>query len=75
MSIETQVIKKFDINATPVDLSIMYQRQVFVIFLINSLEEYLSKIFKKIISILQIPKASHIIIITDAYLGCHYRSS
>lgn len=63
MAFYPQAIKDFNIKATPIDLKIIYDRQVFLIFLINSLEVYLSSTFKIISSILQIndPKSDIII--------------
>ncbi len=69
MAFYPKAIKKFDINATPVNLSIIYQRQAFIIFLINSLEVYLSKTFKKTTSILRIdyPDSDYIIQFIEKY--------
>ena len=64
-----KAIKEFDINATPVDLCIIYQKQAFIIFLINSLEVYLSKTFKKITNILRIdhPDSDYIMQFIEKY--------
>ncbi len=63
MAFYPQIIKDFDIKSTPIDLKIIYDRQVFLIFLINSLEVYLSSTFNMITSILRIdvPKSDFII--------------
>jgi len=54
MAFYPQAIKDFNIKVAPIDLKIIYDRQVFLIFLINSLEVYLSSTFKLITSMLRI---------------------
>lgn len=54
MTFYPQAIKDFNIKTTPIDLKIIYDRQVFLIFLINSLEVYLSSTFEIITNILRV---------------------
>lgn len=63
MAFYPQIIKDFHINAKPIDLKIIYDRQVFLIFLINSLEVYLSSTFILTTDILRVdnPKSELII--------------
>ena len=69
MSFYPRAIEDFDVNATPLDLSIIYQRQAFVIFLINSLEVYLSMTFRQTASKLRIddPDSDNIIQFIEKY--------
>jgi hypothetical protein len=64
-----QIIKDFNITAKPIDLKIIYDRQVFLIFLINSLEVYLSSTFKLTTNILRVdnPKSELIIKFVKKY--------
>jgi hypothetical protein len=54
MSFYLRAIEQFEVNTKPVDLSIIYQRQSFIVFLINSLEVYLSMTFRQTTDILRI---------------------
>ena len=54
MAFYPQANKDFNINNTPINLNIIYDRQVFLIFLINSLEVFLSSTFRNVSSILLI---------------------
>ncbi len=69
MAFYPESIREFDIHGTPVNINIIYQRQAFIVFLINSLEVYLSKTFKKITSILRIdqPNSEYIIQFIEKY--------